>query len=230
MSESSLELKNLALELRKRSPEDNFNELINLVGEVVQGDRAADIVDMMEAIASDSQTLEGTILGFIHAPAAKRNHHAYIGGLVVHLLEMWAVWEERFRQDFEQTTEINDRRILEGVIFHDLHKAFETFIAMKPSPGLESQIIYLRDDPDNESLTWATKTLWILQWHEIPLDNRQYSALLWSEGGWAETPPKWCSVLAKVLYLMDEYSGNVLSRMQDSTWRGVWEKKCSSAM
>jgi len=227
MLENSLELKNLALELRKRSPEDNFNELINLVGDVVQGDRASDIVGMMRAIASDKVTVDGMILGFMRAPAAKRNHHAYIGGLVIHLLEMWAIWQYRFRRDFEQTTEVNDKRILEGVIYHDLHKAYETFI--EQSDHLNGRRVdYLRDDPDNESLTWATKTLWILQWHEIPLDSRQYSALLWSEGGWAKTQPKWCSVLAKVLYLMDEYSGNVLSRMQDGTWRGVWEKKTCS--
>lgn len=227
--ENSLELKNLALELRKRSPEENFTELINLVGDVIKGDRAADIVQMMRAIASDTKTAEGVVLGFINAPAAKRNHHAYRGGLVIHLLEMWAIWLTRFGQDFEQTTEVNDKRILEGVVFHDLHKAHETFIDRSKDLRMRWASEYIRADPDNESLTWATKTLWILQWHGIPLDNRQYSALLWSEGGWAETQPKWCSVLAKVLYLMDEYSGNVLSRMQDGTWRGVWEKKCSSA-
>jgi len=226
MWESSLELKSLASELRKLKPVENFDELICLVYGVIGGDRAESIVEMMRAIAVDSTVHDGTVLGFINAPAAKRNHHAYKGGLVIHLFEMWTVWTHRFREDFEQTTEVNDKRILEGIIFHDLHKAYQTFIKpAMPDGHASADPIYLRGDPDNESLTWATKTLWLLQRHGIVLDVRQYSALLWSEGGWAETQPKWCSVLAKVLYLMDEYSGNVLSRMQDNTWRGVYEVK-----
>jgi len=232
MSESTLELKNLASTLRKRNPEDNFSDLVNLVGDVIKGDRAAKIAEMMRALASDrkDETFlgHGRMFGFINAPAAKRNHHAYRGGLVIHLWEMWAIWKEHFRADFEQSTEVNDKRILEGIIFHDLHKAYCTFrsVEFRPDvPGLPWGAEYVKGDPDSESLTWETKTLWLLQWHEIVIDVQQYNALLWSEGGWAKIQPRWCSVLAKMLYLLDEYSGNVLSRMQDGTWRDVSETK-----
>lgn len=211
--------------LRKRSPEDNFKELTGLVRSVVRGRRAGKIIAMMKDLAEDSDYHSQVVLGFINAPAAKRNHHAYKGGLVVHLLEMWQVWVQRFSDDFDQTTEVNDKRILEGIIFHDLHKAAFTFINQSEPLKIDWSVEYLRDHPDSESLTWETKTLWLLQHHGVELDVQQYSALLWSEGGWSKIQPRWCSVLAKVLYLLDEYSGNVLSRMQDGTWRDVSEEK-----
>jgi len=235
MWESSLELKNLASTLRKRDPEENFNELTSLVTTVIGGKRADSIVKMMQELALDepdnTRLGRGQMFGFINAPAAKRNHHAYRGGLVIHLLEMWTIWTHRFREDFDQTTAVNDKRILEGIIFHDLHKAYRTFrsVEFQPHVSLPWGAEYVKGDPDNESLTWETKTLWLLQWHEIALDNQQYNALLWSEGGWSpmnrEKRQPWTSVLAKVLYLMDEYSGNVLSRMQDNTWRDVSEAR-----
>jgi hypothetical protein len=33
-----------------------------------------------------------------------------------------------------------------------------------------------------------------------------------SEGGWADSPPKWGSTYAKLIYLLDEMSGNVIAR------------------
>jgi len=225
MSENSLELKSLASTLRKRKPEDNFEELKCLVLNVIKGDRASRIIEMMNDLAEDSLYQSQVILGFINAPAAKRNHHAYRGGLVIHLLEMWQTWKQRFSQDFEQTSEVNDKKILEGIIYHDLHKAAFTFIDQSEPLKMDWSVEYLRGHPDSESLTWETKTLWLLQHHDIELDVQQYSALLWSEGGWSKIQPRWCSVLAKVLYLLDEYSGNVLSRMQDGTWRDVSEEK-----
>jgi len=231
MSENTPELKNLASTLRNRSPEDNFSDLIDLVGEVIQGSRAGILMTMMRELAADTPdrtyTGHGQMYGFINAPAAKRNHHAYRGGLVIHLLEMWAIWDQRFRADFEQTTQVNDKRILEGIIFHDLHKAYRTFrsIEFQSDVALPWGAEYVKGDPDSESLTPETKTLWILQWYGVALDVTQYNALLWSEGGWAKIQPRWSSVLAKVLYLLDEYSGNVLSRMQSNTWRDVSEWK-----
>lgn len=222
MSENILELKNLASTLRARSQKKNFQALKNLVRSEIHPIPANNILLMLDALAPDLPCDGGPLLGFINAPAAKRNHHAYQGGLVIHLLEMWEIWKDRFKQDFPRLGDVTDDRILEGIIYHDLHKAYRTFRLASLDPW---KVDYLRDDPDNESMTWEAKTIWLLMGHGIKLDVEQYNALLWSEGGWAKTQPRWCSVLAKVLYLMDEYSGNVLSRIQDGTWRDVSETK-----
>jgi len=222
MSEDIPEYKNQVSSQEMTDVAQNYTILKDHIRGAMPPNPACKVIKMLDTLAPDLHHHGGLLLGFINAPAAKRNHHAYHGGLVVHLIEMWNIWKNKFRQDFPFSDHVNDRRIMEGIIYHDLHKAYRTFQLKSMNPW---EVEYLRNDPENESLTWETKTLWLLQHHGIKLDVEQYNALLWSEGGWAAIQPKWCSVLAKVLYLMDEYSGNVLSRMKDGTWLGVYEKK-----
>ena len=200
----------------------NYKVLRSLIHGALPPGPANNLTAMMEALAEDTPHEGGVLLGFMNAPAAKRNHHAYCGGLAAHCIEMWSIWKGKFREDVPFSDHVNDRRIMEGIIYHDLHKAYRTFQLVRMNPW---EVDYLRNDPENESMTWETKTFWILMQHGIKLDVEQLNALLWSEGGWAKTQPRWCSVLAKILYLLDEYSGNVLSRMKDDTWLGVYEKK-----
>ena len=200
----------------------NYEILKTLIHGAVPPGPANNLTAMLDALAPDVAHDDGFLLGFMNAPAAKRNHHAYLGGLVVHLIEMWHIWKNKFREDFPFSDHVNDRRIMEGIIYHDLHKAYRTFQLVSMNPW---EVDYLRNDPENELMTWETKSLWIIMRHGIKLDAEQFNALLWSEGGWAKIQPRWCSVLAKTLYLMDEYSGNVLSRMEDGIWLSVYEKK-----
>jgi len=222
MSENIPEYKSQASKRPMRDVNKNYGALKSLIHGACPPRTANSLITMLDTLAADIPHDDGLLLGFINAPAAKRNHHAYLGGLVVHCIEMWYVWLNKLKKDFPFSDHINDRRIMEGIIYHDLHKAYRTFQLKSMNPW---EVVYLRDDPESELLTWETKTLWLLQYHGIKLDVEQYNALLWSEGGWAKIQPKWCSVLAKTLYLIDEYSGNVLSRMEDNTWLGVYEKK-----
>jgi len=215
MSEDTPEYKIQDSSPKMRDVALNYSILQGHIQGAMSPGPANKIVKMLDAIIKDVPHEGGLLLGFLNAPAAKRNHHAYMGGLIVHYLEMWNIWTNKFKPDFPYTEHVNDRRIMEGIIYHDLHKAYRTFQLKSINPW---EVQYLRDDEENESLTWETKTLWLLQHHGIKLDVPQYSALLWSEGGWAKIQPRWCSVLAKTLYLLDEYSGNVLSRMEDGSW------------
>lgn len=166
--------------------------------------------DLMEALVPDTG-IEAVVayLGLRRAPAAKRNHHAFEGGLVFHYLEMFQIWEG-WRQADPRLGSLSTERILKGIFYHDLHKAYRTFVVNQHNPW---EAYYGKDETELQ-LTHATKTLWILQAHGVKLDLDQYHALLGSEGGWSEFRDiKYHSVLSKTLYLLDEMSGNVLGRM-----------------
>lgn len=157
------------------------------------------------------------LLGFKRAPAAKGNHHAFEGGLVHHILEMWDHWcliRDNYPQFEKAEPYISDDRVLTAIIAHDLHKAYRTFKMVNQDPWLAE---YADDDTDT-LMTHDTKTLWILGKFAVRMDKEQMNALLWAEGGFSEIKPKWTSVLAKLCYLLDEFSGNVLARLEQRTF------------
>lgn len=169
-------------------------------------------LEMTSALIPDQQDGETTYLGLRRAPAAKGNHHDHEGGLLHHYLEMWELWILLARR-VESSPELNNERILAAIINHDLHKAYRTFVLKEADPW---QTEYGTDQSDR-MMTWETKTIWLLGKHGVQLDELQMNALLWSEGGWAKIQPKWYSVLAKLAYLLDELSGNVLARIEKGT-------------
>lgn len=194
----------------------NWLKLIDLVAANIHGTEKAKYLHMMAEIAEDepvSNDPKGRIyLGFKRAPAAKGNHHAFEGGLVYHLLEMWGIWLH-LREDVLTENYITDARVLKAIINHDLHKAYKTYRLETEAPW---QTEY-GDDPTDMLMTTDIKSLWILNTHGITLDPEQMNALLWAEGGFAKIKPKWCSTLSKLCYMLDEMSGNVLARIETRT-------------
>lgn len=167
-------------------------------------------------------------LGLREAPAAKRNHHAELGGLVQHYIEMWDLYKEmgprlfrsiRTSEDMHTAGEweyVTRERVLEGILLHDLSKAYFTFEFLTMG---ESTTIDYGDHPSGNRkiggmLRDDQKSLWIAGTYGLSFDLVQLNALYHSEGGWAECPPRWDTVLSKLLYLLDELSGNVWARNQ----------------
>lgn len=189
-------------------PVANFEELMGLVQK-----HASDWTDGLLFLRDDVE-LEGfpglVFAGLENAPAAKRNHHAYKGGLVAHYLEMWQIFCSMRLSCGLSVGQgyINDERILKGIILHDLHKCWREFTYTKEG-GFEYSkhpfLGLLRNDQRSAYL--ASHFGW-------ELDPIQLNALYNSEGGWADSPPKFSSVLAKILYLLDELSGNVKARLE----------------
>lgn len=154
------------------------------------------------------------LLGFLEAPAAKGNHHATRGGLVVHLLEMWDLHKkfvgvlEAMQEDTSET--LNDRDVLTVILAHDLHKGLGMFKVISREPWAveyTSAPVARMVPKDVRSITTMAK-------YKIPLTDDIVNAIMNSEGGWAECKPKWSTVLAKYVYLLDEMSGNVLDRIR----------------
>jgi len=181
----------------------NFNRLIGLA----QTWLPPEWEGMLKRLQDDS---DDGYLGLLNAPAAKENHHPYLGGLVKHMLEMWDFWKVigPFLEEQVSLTGkvvITDELVLKGILIHDLHKAWRTF-------KLQNDSIVYGDDPSDKLMTNNIKSIYILMRDGISLSMLEMNVLSCSEGGWAESPPKWCTPLAKLVYLLDEFSGNVLAR------------------
>lgn len=195
--------------------ESNWLELLSLIDVYMSPENAAKWKAMLLDLAGDGETETGEILlGFYRAPAASGNHHAYEGGLVAHLLEMWRV-HFALRNSFPQLTEcaphVTDERVLTAILAHDLHKVYRTFILVS-QPDEPWKVRYA-DEASDMLTTHDIKSLAILMRHGISMDDEQLNAFCLAEGGWSSIKPKWTTVLAKYCYLLDEMSGNVLARI-----------------
>lgn len=188
--------------------EENWGRLQDLVRE--KGKQPGVLLGMMDRLEKDWQAVEGLVLGFKRAPAAKRNHHAFEGGLVSHLLEMWDLWEglKAVRVEFREAPILTDSRILLGILLHDLHKAGGCFVLKKLDPWetayVERTTTKLLSNDDLRSFMMAVES-------GVKVDRVQANALFSSHGGWSPLRMRAVTVLGKVLYLLDELSGNVLN-------------------
>jgi hypothetical protein len=208
------------MKLSPQRIEENWLDLSQLIVRHIPDFRDQQAhLSMLRILESDTidADLNVTFLGFKRAPAAKGNHHAFEGGLVYHLLEMWSVYEGLCRHALNHKMDpqfVNDERVLKAIIYHDLHKAYRTYKLVSEDPW---QCDYAKD-PEEDLMTTDIKSLWLLNHLDIKLDPQQLNALCWAEGGFSKIKPWDCSVLAKLCYLLDEMSGNVLARMETRTY------------
>jgi hypothetical protein len=214
---STLNPGTLELRLSLETRQENLGKLQSLVQEYLSQEWVNMVTDykfMENTSYTDATGRTVEYLGLRDASAAKSNHHDYQGGLVQHFLEMWDYWQV-LKSTFPPCTLLTDARILAGILLHDLHKAWCYY---HPDPEDATKISY-GSHPSSGFLRDDQKTAYLIQQYKLPVDLIQLNALYHSEGGWAECPPKWNTVLAKLLYLLDELSGNVLARI-DKTPEG----------
>lgn len=202
----------------------NFASLVARAGDISTGGflEGHSWSDMLLDLGP-SMTYDGKFyLGLMGAPAAKGNHHAYQGGLVEHLLQMWDTYWSLKENGILPTGDplITDANVLKGIIVHDLHKAWATFVV----DGTVDTGLNYGKHPSSSMLTNDQKSMYILNRAGVKLDLIISNVLYCSEGGWAASPPRWCSTLAKLVYLLDEWSGNVTSRIEAGTHINVREK------
>ena len=203
---------------------ENFNNLLVLVNSIL----GSEWVAFLKSLRYDVRLDDNQYLGFINAPAAKNNHHNYMGGLVVHLMEMWNAFEAWFpfltvNGVFDdKETGITKSGVLKGILIHDLHKAWMTFV--RKEHGFE-----YGDDVSNGLMTNDQKSLYLLMEYGVKLTQSEMNVLFNSEGGWAKSPPKYCTPLAKLVYILDEISGNVLGRIERKNCLDLYGKKSLDA-
>lgn len=188
---------------------------------------------LLDSVRHDSYVGESCMLGLYRAPGSKDRHHAFEGGLTAHLLEMWECWlmlRGQIEKNVPRHDLINDSLILRAIIHHDLNKVHRYRLVNVEGFKMENdeqiripwEVEYAKanEDPLGHLLPSTHKSLQILMNAGITLDPLLYNALITAEGGFTEGPrPKTETVLAKLVYLLDELSANVFSRIAaDRFW------------
>ncbi len=174
--------------------------------------------------------------GLKNAPAGVFNHHSYEGGLVEHLLEMWDTHVKIYKVlelgVIDTNIHLRSDEILEVIIIHDLHKGYcyyryptfkedQDFIQSPTTTGYfkRSNLDHVKMAGDNGV------SFWMCQLAGFKLSSlKSLNAILCSEGGYAKSPPEWQTVLAKYVYILDEISSNVLSRLTEGNVFNIRDK------
>lgn len=207
--------------------EANFQRLQNIVRQELLSYQ--DWTRMLETLQQDRVYGDKIYAGAMCAPAGKGNHHYWRGGWVEHVLEMWDIynkWCDCGMLD-RRTIFCESYRVLKIIIAHDLHKTFLEFIYKSDVKEGDDYLFDYGDYPYKKLLTPDLCSLHILNQFNIKFDAVEMNALANSEGGWCKNPTKFTSVLAKLVYLTDEMSSNVLSRIKDQTSLNVRVKDSS---
>lgn len=165
-----------------------------------------------------------TLLGLYRAPGSKERHHAVEGGLIIHLLEMFEIWKDLReiirRRVLHMHIHLDDQSIWLAILHHDLNKIWK-YQLISEAPWM---VDYGNQRDRIEYMLGGTnKSLWLLAKYGIRLSLPLHNALICAEGGFSETPrPHTETVLAKVAYILDEMSANVVNRLQHGRF---WDSK-----
>lgn len=128
--------------LSEEKRDELYNELITVAKEIKDE-------DLSKAILKEIEEYEELLK---IAPAAKNNHHNYVGGLLKHTLECVNIAKGIFKTTPKQ---IDEDLILAACIMHDFGKIFEYKI------DLESGFVEI----DEEFIkTWVSHTLYGFSW------------------------------------------------------------------
>lgn len=101
----------------KREPAEMLDDLGNLIWEHCN----RDVRGLLNAVLE-----KATTAGLLDTPAAKSNHHAYVGGLVEHMLSM-AGLAVRVCDHYEAQYPgaLDKSLVIAGVVLHDIGKVYE---------------------------------------------------------------------------------------------------------
>lgn len=188
--------------------------VIELMKTEIGGKRAGQYLWLIASLIWDKRDAKGRfLLGLRRAPAAKKNHHAREGGLVEHLLEMWDLWQSIrcTRLEFLEEPTLSNRNVWEQIFLHDLEKADSRFLLVNTVPWT---VEYAEEPIDLMLSINPVRVVEIVGRYGITLNLQQLNALFSAEGGYAKAASKSVSALGKVVYLLDELSGNVLAPIQ----------------
>lgn len=192
-------------------------------------EEAVAYIQLLNDLRHDRNISGVCYLGMYRAPGSKNRHHNVEGGLVKHLLQMWELWIDLraiFRAHNAQHPLLNDSNIWKCILHHDLNKVWKYKLMEKDETGqnCEGWAVDYAEDQIHAFLGDDTnKTIFFLNQRGIKLPIPLYNALITAEGGYStQKRPKADAVLAKVAYLLDDMSANVIDRLQTGRF---WDSK-----
>lgn len=145
----------------------------------------------------------------LEAPAGRRRHHSYSGGLLTHIIQMIEIAFIIYGQNtmpFQRV--LNKGDIVIGCFIHDLHKAINTFVRDDNNAQCPFRYTY-----ENKYLSADMQSIKILMDAGIKLTEDQLNCLIMAEGGWSDLANKLeLSKLAVLIHMADLYSSQILKK------------------
>jgi len=174
---------------------------------------------MLNHVKQDHHVKGEIHLGLRRAPGSKNRHHNYEGGLVDHLLEMWAIWQKLSEVVKAGRHELlSDSLLWRAILHHDLNKVHRYKLVTEDPWEVE-----YAENMKNSLLSSTHLVLWTLSQHDIRMPAVLHNALIVAEGGFSrDERPRTESVLAKLVYVLDELSANVVNRLD---LQRFWDSK-----
>lgn len=213
---------------KMRTPEEQWNELTHLTTQQViqhsrDGELASRYMLLLNNARNDRMYGDVVMLGMMRAPASKNRHHAFEGGLVAHLLQMWKTWGILRPSIMTQWDPhpITDSLVWRAILHHDLNKV-RCYKLVSTNPW-EVDYADINQDRLDGLLGPTHKTIFQLMQANIPLSPILYNALITAEGGFSrDKRPSAETAFAKLLYVLDELSANVFDRLMSGQF---WDSK-----
>ncbi|TRZ81169.1 hypothetical protein D4R86_03040 [bacterium] len=145
----------------------------------------------------------------LEAPAGRRKHHSYSGGLLNHIVQMINISFVIYGQNTSPFHRIlNKGDIVIGCFIHDLHKAINTFVRDDKNNNASFRYTH-----PNKYLTNDMQSLLILMDYGIELTEDHLNCLFMAEGGFSDLADKLeSSKLAVIVSMADLYSSQALKR------------------
>jgi len=165
---------------------------------------------MILSLINDNTNSSGErTVGLLEAPAGRKNHHAYSGGLLSHIIQMIEICFTIYHYKiFPFHGVLNKGDIVIGCVIHDLHKAYQTFVK-------DLRIGYppFRYAKENNRIPNDFQSIHICSKFGIHLTEYQTNAIIGAEGHFASLYHEIeISKLAALINMADVYSSKILKK------------------
>lgn len=189
----------------------NYEQLRNIVETCISSPRKEKVLEMLDALEDE----------MVVCPASGKDwyHGAYPGGYLVHVLKVTtaAMKVKKLYEYMGGTIDFTDEELIFSALFHDLGKVGDgnkpNYIPQESEWHRKNQGSIYVNNPDIDFMLVPQRSLFVLQKFGIPVDQKEYLAILTHDGLYEETNKPYLvsftpgsklkTVLPKILHAAD---------------------------
>ena len=191
--------------------ETNYNRFTVVVDKFISSPRKEKIYEMLEKIGEEMAI----------CPASGKNwyHGAYPGGYLVHVLKVVqsAFEVKKMYEKIGGKIDFTDEELVFSALFHDLGKLGDgdkpNYVPQDSDWHRKNQGSMYKNNPEIDFMLVPQRSLFVLQKFGIPVDQKEYLAILTHDGLYEETnkpylvsfspDSKMKTILPKILHAAD---------------------------
>lgn len=179
-------------ELTAEELESNYKQFVTIVERCISSPRKEKILEMLDTIGEE----------MVVCPASGKNwyHGAYPGGYLVHVLKVVtaAMKVKKLYENIGGTVDFTDEELIFSALFHDLGKVGDgnkpNYVPQASEWHRKNQGSIYTNNPDIDFMLVPQRSLYVLQKFGIPVNQKEYLAILTHDGLFEETnKPYWVS-------------------------------------